>query len=1115
MKKKLQLIFLILLAGWQWSIAQDRVVSGTITDTEGESLIGATVVVVGTSVGTATDVDGKYSLSVPAGNETLEFSYTGYIPQQVTIGVSNTIDVQLESDVARLEEVVVIGFGSKRRKDLTGSIASISSETIEKVQTMSPQFALQGNTPGVRVVNTNGDPNAEPQIQIRGIGTWNGRAQPLYVIDGQIINEASDFGNQDVIAGAGRQTRLNLWNLINPQDIESMTVLKDASAAAIYGARAANGVVLITTKKGKEGRPVVELSTSMGWSDVPREDRMLNTQQWVELNREAHTNSTDPNAGLDQLYGRNILPADDSPEAAIQAEIEKLTSRNPQMDPQSPYYINETTAPTYNYQDHLLRTGKDANYNVKVSGASESTNYYVSLGYRDYEHPHVGNDIERYTGALNLNTDISKWMKVGLNYKFASSMNRVDEVTFPATVNHLPWQPIYSDDPNNSTDGWAHVISPPDTGWHALRLYGQGGPSNELALMDYNISRFENTRNMAQGYIELTPLRGLKIRGSYNIDQTIQNRFGRTQYFTSVFSPVGQDPTERSNSMDPSALGSIENRRNWFNNYQADLTISYQRTFGKHSASILLGGQDAYIKQRFESSSGGNVQPRWNPNDINLTGYSNDLENNSSILGFGQYFSFGYVARAGYNYDSKYYLDLSFRRDGSSGFADDYQWGNFYSIAGAWRVSAESFLQGSTLINDLKIRGGYGEAGNDEAARNNFAFLSTVSNIGSVRFGSGNGDPLGTYSIANFVRGLPNPQLSWETGVTTYIGLDALLLNNRLSVTAEVYRRTTQDILQRVSLAPSLGVADPLINIGELENRGLDLDLGWNDRVGELQFGISVNGSFLKNEVTKLYLDQPIFAGDPFGGDARRIELGRSIGHIWGYQVGGIFQTQAEVDNYIEGGGPTGVAQDATQNQAFIGPGDYYFANIGGNPTDAEPFYSTTPDTLLNTFDQTEIGDVLPNFTYGINLTADWKGFDLSVSFYGETGATKINDYRRNLELMSGNGGSNQLNTVLDRWTPQNPSTTMPRAVAGDPAGNNRRSSTRWLEKADFLRLNNWQFGYSLPNSLLGNRQVISNLRLYISGQNSLLITNWTGIDPVNDNYPLSKTFLVGLNAKF
>ena len=1096
----------------------EKSISGVVTNEAGEPLIGVTVLVKNTTVGTATDISGRFELSVPDDAQTLIFSYTGYNTTEVEIGNRTIFNVTLSGDVAVLDEVVVIGFGEKKRKDLTGSIASIDAKTIEKTQMMSPQFALQGNTPGVRVVNTNGDPNAEPQVQIRGIGTWNGRSQPLYVIDGQIINEAQDFGNQDVIAGAGRQTRLNLWNLINPQDIESISVLKDASAAAIYGARAANGVVLITTKKGKQGKPVVEFSSSIGWSTVPTEDRLLNTQQWVELNREAHNNSTDPNAGIDVLYGRDILPVDDTPEAAQVAEFEKLTTRNPQMDPQSPYYINESTAQTFDYQDHLLRTGRDANYNIKVSGASESTNYYVSLGYRDYEHPHVGNDIERYTGAINLNTDISRWLGVGLNYKFASSQNRVDEVPFEDVVRSLPWQPIFSDDPNNSTDGFAHVIDPPDGMWVPLRRFGQGGPSNELAIMNYNLARFETMRNMAQGYVEIKPLPGLKLRGTYNIDQTVQNRFTRNQYFTAIFSPVGQNPAEQSNSGDPNALGSIGNRRNWFTNYQADLTLSYERTFGKHRASILIGGQDTYIKQRFESSSGSNVQPQWNPNDLDQTGYSNDLANNSSILGFGDYFSFGYVARGSYNYDSKYYIDLSFRRDGSSGFADDFQWGNFYSVAAAWRISSEPFMEGVAFINDLKIRGGYGEAGNDEAARNNFAFLSTVSNIGSVRFGSGSGNSLGNYSIANFLRELPNPQLSWETGVTQYIGLDALMMNNRLSLTAEVYRRTTQDILQRVSLAPSLGVADPLINVGELENRGIDLDLGWSERRGDFEFGIAIKASFLENEVTKLYQNQPIFATDRFGGDARRIELGRSIGHIWGYQVAGIFQSQEEVNNYIEGKGPTGVNanQDVFVNPAFIGPGDIYFANVGGNPTDDEPFYSTTPDTVLNAFDQTEIGNTLPNFTYGLNLNAAWRGLDFSVSFYGESGAERINDYRRILETLAGGGGSNKLNTTLDRWTPSNPSTTMPRAVAGDPAGNNRRNSSRWVENANFLRLNNWQLGYSLPASLLDRTKgAISNLRIYIAGQNNLLITNWTGIDPVNDRYPIPRTYLVGLSAKF
>jgi len=1104
------------------SYAQTNV-TGTVTDTSGETLPGVTVLEVGTSNGVITDIDGKYSLSVGS-DAVLKFSYIGF--REVTLPVNNSsvLDVSLEISVDQLEEVVVIGFGERRRKDLTGSITTVDSKKIEKTSFLSPQFALQGNTPGVRVLNTSGDPNAEAQVQIRGIGTWQGRAQPLYVIDGQVINDQSDFGNQDLIAGNGRETRLNLWNLINPQDIESMTVLKDASAAAIYGSRAANGVILITTRKGRSETPVIEFNAQWGWSTVPTEDRMLNSQGVLALTREARNNSLDPAQSIDFLYGRNEEPADpDDPLERAEALSRQLSNASPQFDPMSIFYIgNEGALPSYNYQDEYLRTALDKTYNVKVSGATDKTDYYVSLGFKDQEHPHVGNSTERFTAAINFNSQIKKWMKAGVNYKFASSSNRVQEQGMEDIVSNLPWQPIFSDDPVNSTDGFAHVIQPFSSNipawneqdideWRPHSLWGQGAQTNAAANREYNWRGFELMRNLAQGYLEITPLEGLKIRGSINIDHTVQERTNRDQFFTEIFSPEGQDPEDGADDEGTSGeLGSISKRENRFFNYQADLTVSYDRTFGKHSASLVVGAQDTYREQRYSDFGTSNVRA-FNPINIDRTGFSNDGPNNSSFLGYGDAFWFGYFARAGYNYDSKYYLDVSFRRDGSSGFDQDFRWGNFYSVAGAWRISSESFMDGVSFINDLKIRGGYGEAGNDELAVGNFDFLSVVNEPGSVRLGSGDGDANGTYFIPAVVNDFPNPELSWETGVTQYVGFDALLLDNKLAVTFEYYDRTTKGILQSVQLAPSLQLGNPTLNLGEVKNTGIDLDLSWSDQLGDFTYQVGVNGSFVNNEVTKLFQDRPLFVDDAFSDRDRRIEIGRSIGHIWGYQVGGIFQDQAEIDAYNERIPSNGVQN----NNAFVGPGDIYYLNLG-QPTDQSPFYTfSQQDSVLNQADQTELGNTLPDFIYGFNLNLGYKGLDLSVSFYGEQGAQRFNEYRRNLELMDGSFAA-ALNTTNNRWTEDNINTTMPRAVSGDPANNNLEESSRWVEDASFLRLNNWQLGYTLPQTVLsklnGN---VRSLRVFVGGQNTFTVSNWSGLDPVNDNYPLPRTFLVGLNASF
>ena len=546
----------------------------------------------------------------------------------------------------------------------------------------------------------------------------------------------------------------------------------------------------------------------------------------------------------------------------------------------------------------------------------------------------------------------------------------------------------------------------------------------------------------------------------------------------------------------------MSHRINNIFNFQSDFTATYQHIFdNKHNVNLTAAVQDQRHKRETLDLSTGNLNNL--TDDPRLNGFGGDLANNNGFYGWNQRFWFGMVGRASYNYDSRYYLDLSFRRDASNGFDDDYRWGNFYSASGAWRISSEPFFKAS-FINDLKLRGGWGQAGNDQAAVGAYAFLSGVNGgVSTYRWGSGNGDPIGNLSLGSTVADFPNPALSWEIATTTYAGFDALLLDNKLNVTFEWYDRITSGILQSVNLPYSVGTNNPLFNIGELRNRGVDLLVGYNNRVGEFSYGISANISFLHNEVTKLYLGQPL--STEFG----RVEEGRSIGHLWGYRMGGIFQNQAEIDQHFA------EYEDANVgNVDYVEPGDMYFLDVQGNPTEEEPFYSTTPDGQINSFDQTEIGNTIPGHTYGINLNVGWKGLDLTVSFYGEGDVDKDNEVRRRFEGMSG-AGTNYFASTLNRWTPQNTGTDMPRAVIGDPAGNNR-FSTRWVESAAFFRLNNWQLGYTLPASVLDAlNNTVKSLRVYVGGQNNIYLFSWSGIDPANDEFPLPRAINAGLNIRF
>ncbi|WP_116105302.1 SusC/RagA family TonB-linked outer membrane protein [Lewinella sp. IMCC34191] len=1057
-------------------------VSGTVVDdTDQTPLIGVTVMEAGTTQGTVTDLNGRYELTVGDPDAALRFSYTGYASQEIPVNNQSVIDLQMASAASQLDEVVVIGYGEeRRRRDLTGSISTVAAQEIERVPFASAEYALQGNTTGVRVINSSGNPSDPPSIFVRGIGTFNGDAQPLYVIDGQIINPPS-AGNQDLIGN------LNLWTLVNPNDIASISVLKDASAAAIYGSRGANGVILITTKTGKRGRPVVELNVQNTISNIPQHD-LLGPTDYLNYVRELYTNSANPDVSIeDELYGRTE-----------ENEGARLNNFNPQLDPQSAYYIGDN-ATFYDWQDAVtVDNALTQNYNLKVSGASESADYYVSLAFFDQESNIFGSDLRRYNLTTNLNTSISDFLRVGMTYRgvFQRTFAESSGSDLFTAANTAPWQPI--SDPANRF-GYALPFDNYYGGseWNQVRQYGLLTRTNVFAVEAINDSRYELQRNAGSGYVEVIPLTGLSIRGSLNVDYVYQSRqqFRSTEAFP--FTINAENPATLGGG---GSLGSLNYRDNRFINFQIDLTGTYDRTFGKHTVNLLAGIQDQFYKNPFLDIGTDFLTT----NDFRRVSIPDNRERVSGFSGQQQKFWYGYVARAGYNYAYKYYLDLSFRRDASSGFPDENRWGNFYAVSGAWRISSEPFMQGLEWLSDLKIRGGWGQAGNDEAVVGNYAYLSRVAGTGSYAFGSGNGDPTGNYKDAVTINDLPNRDLTWETVTTSYIGFDAALFENRVNATVELYDRTTEDILQFVNLPPTVGVSSPAYNIGSVQNRGLDLQLGYTQRVGQLELGVSGNVSFVQNKVLELYDGQPLSTGG-YG----RVEEGRSIGHIWGYKLGGMFQSDQEVTDFY-----TNLPDNNVGDASFVGPGDLYFLDIGGNPDPENPneYYSTDPDGQINSYDQTEIGNTIPGYTYGLNLNAKLKNFDLNMSFYGEGNVDRINEFYRTYGTTSAINPRSTL--VLDRWTPSNTNTNVPRAIIGDPAGNNRLSD-RFVESAAFFRLNTWQLGYSLPASITGNTEFISNFRIYVGGQNNIYLTNWSGIDPVNDLYPLPRGFFAGLSAKF
>lgn len=1076
MKKFLLLGCCLLIAATLYS--QQRSVTGRVTDvSDGSSLPGVSVLVKGTTRGTATNSDGEYAINASS-DEVLIFSFIGFETKEVLVGERTALDVTMTTSSQQLSEIVVIGYGEREKRDLTGAISTMDSEEITKTVNMTPELAMQGRMAGVFVSTPSGSPFARPNVQIRGVATW-GYSAPLYVIDGIPIIEggaSSGFaGDQDV------RSPVNIMASINPNDIESISVLKDASAAAIYGVRASNGVILITTKKGKEGKPKIEFSAQRGVQDVPKNFSMLNTADYTALYQEAYANNPSQAANL---------PAE--------------------FNPGDPAYLGNS--PTYNWQNKLLNSSAVIeDYSLRVSGGSESTNYFISGGYGRTEGSLIENYLERLTLSSNVTTKIGKYVETGMNLRLAYNKaldNTGTDLAYVATA--PPWQPIYD---ANDVTGYApsvtaEFVENPNFDLTLLSpgakydfapgspsfLYGPSTRGNVFATQELNETNFDLFRTFGNIFLQVEPIKGLKLKGTISGDYYFNLRKTWGEYADYRFS---QTPGNPYAGHDGNAKGSYGERQSRNLNLIKEFTINYNKTFGDHNVDVLLSAMDQESTWRYTDASSSQV----NFTDPDLRNVGNNPPFNGTFTGRRPQTLQGYLARVSYKYKDKYYFDATVRRDGSSVFASDYRWGTFPSFAAAWRISEEDFFKSlnSGFINDLKIRGGWGELGNKETTQG-FAYLSSVQSQPDYSLGSGNGNPYGTQLQGVRLPNFPNFELSWERVRTTNIGFDASLLNNHVSLTAEYYNRYTEGIIQSVSLPPNSGIEVPTdLNIGNVKNDGVELQLGYNNVFGELSFSASANLTTVKNRVVNMYRGNPI--GDEYG----RIQEGYPIGYLWMYKVGGIFQSDDEIaswkENYADAVG--------TNNQQ---PGDIYFQDVSGNPDPGE-FFNPIADSLINNNDRTYVGKTIAGYYYGLNLAFGFKGFDLSIFFQGVGDLQKYNGSRAGGENMSSTG-TNQWTTTRDRWTVENPSTTMPRAVFMDPNSNNRVSD-RFVEDASFLRLKNVQLGYSLPTGMLAKTGVIENVRIFLSGTNLLTFTSWEGIDPENDVVPPLTQVLLGLSATF
>lgn len=1089
--KLLPVLFSIAIGFLSFSaVAQSKQITGRVVDSaNNQGIPRVSITVQGKGTGAVTDENGNFRIQASS-RDVLVFSMLGFRTQQTRVGELNSINITLSSVVSQLTDVVVIGYGSRQRKDVTGAVSQITAKEIEKSTALSPELALQGRTAGVFVNSGGGDPQARPTVRIRGVNTF-GYAEPLYVIDGIPIYE----GGSGTTSGATGDIRspINIFTQINPQDIESISVLKDASSAAIYGVRASNGVILITTKKGKTGRPRVEVSSSYGIQNVQKTYSVLNTQQYFALVKEAYAANPNANTSFEQLNG-------------------------PLYDASNPLYAGN--GPTYDWQKELLNKNASLQeHNVRISGGSEATTYYVSAGFARQESPLKSNNLQRYNIATNIEARVSKYVSAGLTLRLVQENALVNTGTTLTTMaSTIPFQPIYNTADPTGLQPTSTGSFVPNPNYDASKidagplfnfapgdpklLWGTQSRENTYAFQLLNKTSYEILKAMGNAFVQVEPITGLKIKGSLGGDWYTNLRSTWTNFDTWRFSQTPGNPYANQNGQ---AVGSLGERRGTNYNLFKELTVNFNRTFfGEHNIDVILSASDQFARWSWSDLSG-----RVNNIDPQYRGISNQppfTQGSSSIL--QEDALIGYMGRLSYKYSDKYYIDATLRYDGSSRLAPGYKWDYFPAFAAAWRISSEKFFPTIKILNDLKLRGGWGKLGNYQSA-GYYKYLSGVNGSPDYPLGSGNGNGNGTQTQGVRLPDFANISLAWEKLKTTNIGFDALLFDNRISLTGEYYNKTTYDIIQGVSLPPNTGIQNTAdLNVAQVRNSGIEIQLGYNYKIGPVNFNVSGNLTTVKNRVIRLN------GGTPLGSETGRIEEGYSMNYLWMYKVGGIFQTQAEIDAWRKNYADVSIGQSKTSATAGYQykPGDMYFLDVYGNPRTTKERYSPLADSLINANDRTYVGKTIPGYYYGLNLGANYQGIDISIFFQGVGDVQKYNATRNGLEGMS--GLANQLTTVLDRWTPTNPSTTMPRAVYNN-ASSPSRISDRYVENAGYLRLKNLQIGYTFPKTLLTKAGFIQNFRIYASSVNLFTITPWTGLDPENDGVPITRQFLFGLNATF
>lgn len=970
-------------------------VTGVVTDETSNPIPGANILIKGTSRGTTTDGEGKFSLAVPDENAVLVISFIGYTAQEITVGSQTDITVKLNPDTQQLSEVVVIGYGTQKRSSVTGAVASITAKDVTALPVPNIGSAIQGRVPGVQITN-NGSPGTAPTILIRGVGSITGQSQPLYVIDG--FPSASNMNN------------------IDTKDIESVEVLKDAAASAIYGSRAANGVIIITTKSGSRDNKVhVDVDSYYGVQKAWKQLDLLHTADYVKYGTALLTN-----AGAD-------LP-------------ERFSNMN------TPIYAGTTQ--TYaqtdtDWQDEMFRTAPISQVQVSLSAGTEKSKVYTSVSKFDQDGIMLGTDFNRYSLRLNYETKLSNRFTFGENFSVSTSSRRNQPESGGRTmiqhvIRSVPYIPVH--DPTLAG------------GFRAPSGNDGSDPENpvRIATMDANKDNVMNL--IGRAFIEAKIVTGLKYRFTAGLNYSVTRHTEDLPIYSDGFNAR-------------TAHNLVDNRTTGVSPYYSN-QLSYAKTFGSHNLDII-----AVAERQDNNTSVLNTAGQQARNDIGQM----DGSGNQTISGnLNENSLVSYLGRINYDYKGRYLLSASLRRDGYSGFAPERKWGNFPGVSVGWRMNEENFMKSVPTISDLKLRASYGS-------------LGSLANVGSYDFqsfiNSNTAYPFNNASaVGSYYNRLANAELTWEKTDMMNYGIDLGLFENRITFTAEYFVRNVDALLLDVNPAPSLGYTQPTkMNVGSMKNWGTEFVLGYAKATGPLTFNITGNVGFIRNEVKNLNTpNAALYSGSnaDFGGfNITRTIQGRPIQEFYGYQTDGIFQNQAEIDaaNARDGNA-------STKYQSQAAPGDIRFKDLNG-------------DGVIDASDQAPLGSYLPKFTYGLNFTANYKNFDLTMFFQGVQGNKVYNGTKVLGQGMLRLFGAQT--DVLRAWTPENTNTDIPRAVNSDP-NQNTRTSDRFVENGSYLRLKNISIGYTLPSSIAQEvtKGTLKKLRVYLSAQNLFTVTNYTGYDP-------------------